>query len=543
MNGGLLTKMYFLAGRAARISKNGALAAARGPARVAAWTNQRVVLLNPFNWRKKARSKARRSVWGDGVPREVTRAEVSAAAFADARDSLILSRAVEEMAHQDEAVRTRAVRALGGIRHELSVRALSARLARDPSAEVRRGCVKALTAHGMEGLPAVERALSDRSARVRLAAVQGVYRLKGIESASSLIRMLSDEHEDVRRRAAACVGWLGEERLAAELLPLLDDESAFVRRIALGSLGNLKSSRAVGEIIELLDDPEESIQEKALDVLQIITGKQMAETLPENEMERELLLWRWRAWYDEDFSPPEKGDRPMGKRKTNREKLSRARDETDNSEADDPAGSVPAPAAPTAEFDGGKRSKMNETIRVLERMNKQLLVRVKELEMRQVGGTEQGKNYELSEEGKSVIAAVEDLHGEVEAACDLKEAFEADLAATQKKLSKEKTVRAHLEARVGLLEPKAAFVDELRQDISFVEEEQNKTFRRLRDITSELERVAKERDSLEEQKATRETRIKELENERIELEVQVMRLKERLAEMVSFFSMKRASSS
>ena len=307
MGGALLMKTCFLAGRATRISHDGALAAAGAPVRVALWIRQLVVssarLLNPFIWMRRAAPGPSRSI--GGAPREVTPAEASAAVFAGAKETLVFSRSLEEMARQDEATRARAARALSGIRHELSARALSARLARDPSAEVRSECVKALTALGMEeGLPAVERALSDTSGSVRLAAVQGVYRLAGPEGATSLIRMFSDEHEDVRRRAAACVGWLGEEHLAADLLPLLKDESVFVRQTVLDALGNLNlnSPDAVSELIELLDDPEESIRKKAFDVLQATTGKQMAETLPENELERQLLLWRWRAWQEEESS-------------------------------------------------------------------------------------------------------------------------------------------------------------------------------------------------------------------------------------------------
>ena len=63
MEGGLLTKTYFLAGRAVRISGNGVLAVATAPARAAAWAKQQVVssarLLNPF--RRSRRKDGRRS--------------------------------------------------------------------------------------------------------------------------------------------------------------------------------------------------------------------------------------------------------------------------------------------------------------------------------------------------------------------------------------------------------------------------------------------------------------------------------------------------
>jgi len=202
--------------------------------------------------------------------------------------------------------------------------------------------------------------------------------------------------------------------------------------------------------------------------------------------------------------------------------------------------------AETNDQSAGKRSKISKTIRHLERRNKELLMRVKELELKRGGGREQreGKkeDHELSEESANIVAAVKDMYGEIDAAYDLKEALEIDLAATQKTLAEEKALRARLEARISLLKEKAAFADELREDISFVEEEQNKTFRRLKEAKSELGRVTEERDGLAEQKAADETRIEELQAERTQLELQVLNLKERLAEMVSMFGTKRTSS-
>ncbi len=55
MEGSLLTKTYFLAGRSARISQDSATTCARAALHAAAWANSRVYslarLLNPFNWR------------------------------------------------------------------------------------------------------------------------------------------------------------------------------------------------------------------------------------------------------------------------------------------------------------------------------------------------------------------------------------------------------------------------------------------------------------------------------------------------------------
>jgi len=234
-------------------------------------------------------------------PPEVTLAEVRAAVFPNAADKTILTTAFCDIASQDAALRADAARAMAGVHHEFSVRALVAQLAREPSPEVQQECIKALVKLEMkDGLPAIERVLTNPSASVRLAAVWGLYRLGGVESASALARVLSDEDEEVRRRAATCIGWLGQEELAAQLLPLLDDNSVSVRRAAVEALGSLRSRQGVSALIERLNDPEESIRRAALTAIETITGKKMSESFPEDEKSHQLLTARWREWWKDE---------------------------------------------------------------------------------------------------------------------------------------------------------------------------------------------------------------------------------------------------
>lgn len=185
----------------------------------------------------------------------------------------------------------------------------------------------------------------------------------------------------------------------------------------------------------------------------------------------------------------------------------------------------------------------SQTIRDLERMNQELLVRIKELELRRADGSSVGQagdgdSSAVSTGSGGFAAMVKDLDGEIDAICMLKKALEGDLLATQEKLSEEEALRAQLETRVELLEAKSALADQLREDISFVEEEQNKTHQLLKGATSELGKVLEERDSLAEEKSLHVARIMELQRERLDLEAQILGLKERLAEMVLWFSRK-----
>ena len=234
------------------------------------------------------------------APPDVTPEEVQAATFAGAAERVVFRRALSDMKRQVEATRLEAAKTMGGIRHELSARALAACFSRESSARVREECVNALTRLGMqEGLPTVEGALADPVALVRLAAVRGTYRLAGPGCAAALIPMLCDGSEDVRRRAATCIGWLGEKSYARELVQLLADTSASVRSAVLDALGNLGSQRVVPEIIGLLNDPTESVRRKASDVLRAITGERKTLTVPGDEGSRRRLIARWRAWWEQ----------------------------------------------------------------------------------------------------------------------------------------------------------------------------------------------------------------------------------------------------
>jgi hypothetical protein len=237
----------------------------------------------------------------ESLPRQVTLQEVTRASFPTTAAKTIFAKALKDFTSPDEAKRAEAAKSLACIHNELSVRAILAQLARDPSAEVRANCVNALTELGMkQGVPAVERALNDPTPSVRLAAVRGLYTLAGVEKADQLVRMLSDKDTDVRHRAATCVGWLGQKNLGAKLVSLFIDGTASVRRAAAEAAGNLRSRELVSALIDLLDDKEESVRKAALTAIETITGKRIAEAFPRGREARQRLIARWRQWWREE---------------------------------------------------------------------------------------------------------------------------------------------------------------------------------------------------------------------------------------------------
>jgi len=206
-------------------------------------------------------------------PVNVTAEDVQAADFKNGTERIIFTRALSDFSSADTAARVDAARAIGGIAHDLSAKVLIAHAADEPSAVVRQECIKALTTlERKEGLSAVESALTDEAASVRLAAVWGIYRLTGVKSVPALTKVLSDRDEGVKRRAVTCIGWLSGQ---------------------IETIGHSQLRRVISALIECLNDPAESIRKATLDALQAVTGKKMltSRTSPER------LIEQWRNWW------------------------------------------------------------------------------------------------------------------------------------------------------------------------------------------------------------------------------------------------------
>jgi len=233
---------------------------------------------------------------------DITAEDVKAAVFDGATEKIIFIKALSDLASRDKMARIDAVKAIGSIRHELSVRVLVTQLKTETVPPVRSECINALAALNIkEGLPTIESALADQVALVRLAAVRGVYRLAGAESAPALIQMFSDGDESIRRRAAVCIGWLGKEEFAPALVRLLDDSSVSVRLVAIEAMGNLRSPAPVSSLIEHLNDVDKIIRKAIIAALKTITGKKMSGPFPRDKKSLQQLIARWRQWWDEQY--------------------------------------------------------------------------------------------------------------------------------------------------------------------------------------------------------------------------------------------------
>ncbi len=209
-----------------------------------------------------------------------------------------------------------------------------------------------------------------------------------------------------------------------------------------------------------------------------------------------------------------KGNTPSG----NKGKVDKPRVEVDKQKA--------VPASPAV-----KDEEMMAGVPVdLQDADVDLLGRVRDLET-QIGEAEPDVGLEDIREDGGFFSVVRDLEEEIDATLSLKDNLEADLEATREKLSKESAARAELGGRVKLLESQAALAEQLRQELSFVEEERDRASSVLVETRSELDTFTDERNSLTETLATAEAQSRRLETEKSDLETNVSGLNDRIAEL------------
>ena len=152
------------------------------------------------------------------------------------------------------------------------------------------------------------------------------------------------------------------------------------------------------------------------------------------------------------------------------------------------------------------------------------------IEDSETSGVQAESPVDISEQATNILSIIEGLEGQVDTAFKLKEVLESDLSATRERLSEELALRTDLEMRLNVLESQTVLADQLREDISFAEEERNKFANLVEEIQPQLEAMTEQRDLLSEEATAGKASIKKLEGERTTLEAQVMNLKDKISD-------------
>jgi chromosome segregation ATPase len=135
-----------------------------------------------------------------------------------------------------------------------------------------------------------------------------------------------------------------------------------------------------------------------------------------------------------------------------------------------------------------------------------------------------------SQERSSIISMVRGFEEQVETAFALKEVLEAELDTTQRRLAQEVAARSELEAQVELLQTHSALAEQLREDMSFVEQERNSFADELANTRPQLEQALAERDSLAKQIASVDADAEGFQAEKKALEAQVTDLQNKIGD-------------
>jgi hypothetical protein len=183
---------------------------------------------------------------------------------------------------------------------------LFAVLAEHPHEATRARSVGALAERQTkDALPIFERAATDSSARVRAAALSGLYKLIGERAIPRLTRALKDEDPTVRHRVVMCLAWIGSRDVVPKLHELMTDDDASVRRAVVSALGTLKSEVSVPRVIEALDDEDVKVREAAHRTLKEVSRRNIAFNAQGALEERAKAKALWKAWWREQGASTE----------------------------------------------------------------------------------------------------------------------------------------------------------------------------------------------------------------------------------------------
>ncbi len=137
---------------------------------------------------------------------------------------------------------------------------------------------------------------------------------------------------------------------------------------------------------------------------------------------------------------------------------------------------------------------------------------------------------DVSQERADILSIVRSLERQTDTSLKLKDVLEADIDVVQKKLSKEMAVRAELEEKIKSLEANSGSTDQLCKENASLKEERDRLTRLLAEVRPQLNSITVGRDSLAEEMVFAQTRAKELAAKKADLEAQVRRLQEKIAD-------------
>jgi hypothetical protein len=199
---------------------------------------------------------------------------VRTARFDTRAEETVFAFSLRELSSQSAQVRERAAARLQALGTREAAAALASALNAEFEPQVKPALLQALAAtSGPESLPLFLPHLSDSDVAVRLAALEGAFKLAGARLAPELLRALSDVSPRVRRRAALLAGSLPVEAGCPLLTRAMADAEAGVRRVAVLALATYGGQEAKRALLGSADDVDLSVRRVAVQGLSRLLGE------------------------------------------------------------------------------------------------------------------------------------------------------------------------------------------------------------------------------------------------------------------------------
>ncbi len=138
---------------------------------------------------------------------------------------------------------------------------------------------------------------------------------------------------------------------------------------------------------------------------------------------------------------------------------------------------------------------------------------------------------DISQERADILSIVKSLERQAGTSSKLKDVLEGDIESLQKKLSKEMEARRQLEEKLASLETNSDKAAQLNEENASLRKERDRLAGLLEEIRPHLEAVTEGRDSLSEEMAFAQKRTRELASRNADLETQIKRLQEKIADV------------
>ena len=213
--------------------------------------------------------------------------------FGQLRDPNAIPRLIELLNDPTGYIRAAAVDSLGLLRGggDKATAKLCEMLAGDPDETVRQAIAISFSYIGdRKSEDCLVKAVNDKAAAVRYAAIRTIGTLRFLNAESELIKLVDSEDLQTRRGVIETLGRFQSKNSAGALIKRSDDGDKYVRQAVARALGEIGDAAAVPVLKTKLSDPDDSVRLEAALALAKLNDKSGLELAGEFAKSKEMAL-------------------------------------------------------------------------------------------------------------------------------------------------------------------------------------------------------------------------------------------------------------